>query len=145
MKVIQTNKKAFYEYFIEETFIAGIVLTGGEVKSCKNGHVSLIDSFVTIKDDEVFLKNSYIKPYENGTNFACEEKRIRKLLLNKDEIIKLKKKTEIKGYTLIPTQIGLVNNLVKVTIGVAKGKKLYDKRETIKERDLQRQIKNNYV
>ncbi|MBE5746476.1 MAG: SsrA-binding protein SmpB [Clostridiales bacterium] len=145
MKIIQNNKKAYFEYFIEDTFEAGIVLKGSEVKSVKNGHMSIVDSFVSIKDNEVFLKNAYIKPYEKANNFAPDEKRIRKLLLNKIEIEKIKKKVETKGYTLVPTKVYLKDNLVKVEIGVARGKKLYDKRETIKERELNRRIKQEVV
>jgi len=145
MKIIQNNKKAYFEYFIEDTFEAGIVLKGSEVKSVKNGHMSIVYSFVSIKDNEVFLKNAYIKPYEKANNFAPDEKRIRKLLLNKIEIEKIKKKVETKGYTLVPTKVYLKDNLVKVEIGVARGKKLYDKRETIKERELNRRIKQEVV
>lgn len=145
MKIIQNNKKAYYEFFIEDTFEAGIVLKGSEVKSVKNGHISIIDSFVSLKDNEVFLKNAYIKPYEKANNFAPDEKRIRKLLLNKLEIQKIKKKVETKGYTLVPTKVYLKNNLVKIEIAIAKGKKLYDKRESIKERELNRKIKQEVL
>ena len=145
MQVIQSNKKARFEYFIEDTFEAGIVLVGSEVKSVKNGNISLNESYVSLKNNEVFLKNAYIKPFEKANNFSVDEKRVRKLLLNKTEIEKIRKKTEIKGYTLVPTKVYLKDNLVKVEIAVAKGKKLYDKRETIKQRDLSRQIKDNFV
>lgn len=145
MELIQANKKARFEYFIEDTFEAGIVLKGSEVKSCKSGHISIIDSFVSIKDGEVFLKNAYIKPYENTKNFIPEERRIRKLLLNKAEIEKINKKVETKGFTLVPTKVYLKNNMVKIEIAIAKGKKLFDKRQTIKDRELTRQIKKEYV
>lgn len=141
MKVLFNNKKAYFEYFIEDTFEAGIVLVGAEVKSVKNGNISLTDSYVSIKNNEVFLKNAYIKPYEKTNNFSVDDKRIRKLLLNKTEIEKIRKKTEVKGYSIVPTKVYLKDNLVKVEIAVAKGKKLYDKRETIKQRDISRQIK----
>ena len=141
MKLIQNNKKAYYEYFIEDTYQAGICLVGSEVKSVKDGHISITDSFVSLKDDELFLKNAYIKPYEKASNFTVSDTRIRKLLLKKEEIQKIKKKVEVKGYTIIPTKVYLKDNLVKLEIGIAKGKKLYDKRETIKKRDIERQLK----
>ena len=141
MKLIQNNKKAYYEYFIEDTYQAGICLFGSEVKSVKDGHISITDSFVSLKDDELFLKNDYIKPYEKANNFTVSDTRIRKLLLKKEEIQKIKKKVEVKGYTIIPTKVYLKDNLVKLEIGIAKGKKLYDKRETIKKRDIERQLK----
>jgi len=144
MKVLFNNKKAYFEYFIEDTFEAGIVLVGAEVKSVKNGNISLTDSYVSIKNNEVFLKNAYIKPYEKTNNFSVDDKRIRKLLLNKTEIEKIRKKTEVKGYSLVPTKVYLKDNLVKVEIAVAKGKKLYDKRETIKQRDISRHIKEQF-
>ena len=140
MKLICNNKKARYEYFIEDTFEAGIVLEGSEVKSIKDGHISLTDGFVSLKNNEVFLKNVYVKAYEKSSNFTPEETRVRKLLLNKSEILKLKKKTEEKGYTIIPTRVYLKDKLIKVEIALCKGKKLYDKRETIKQRDTQRAI-----
>lgn len=142
MKLIQNNKKAYYEYFIEDTFEAGICLVGSEVKSVKNGHISIIDSFVSLKNDELFLKNAYIKPYEKTNNFSVSDMRVRKLLLKKEEILKIKKKVETKGYTIVPTKVYIKDNLVKLEIAVCKGKKLYDKRETIKNRDIQRQIKS---
>ena len=144
MKLLNSNKKAYFEYFIEDTFEAGIVLVGSEVKSVKNGHISIGESYISIKNNELFLKNAYIKPYEKTNNFSVDEKRIRKLLLNKAEIEKIRKKTEVKGYSIVPTKVYLKDNLVKVEIAIAKGKKLYDKRETIKQRDLSRQIKENY-
>lgn len=142
MKLIQNNKKAYYEYFIEDTFEAGICLVGSEVKSVKNGHISITDSFVSLKNDELFLKNAYIKPYEKTNNFSVSDLRVRKLLLKKEEILKIKKKVETKGYTIVPTKVYIKDNLVKLEIAVCKGKKLYDKRETIKNRDIQRQIKS---
>ncbi len=144
MKIIQNNKKAHFEYFIEETFEAGIVLVGSEVKSVKDGHISIIDAFVSLKNNEMFLKNAYIKPFEKSNNFTPNELRVRKLLLKKEEILKIKKKVETKGFTIVPTKVYLKDNLVKIEIAIAKGKKLYDKRETIKKRDISRQIKNEY-
>lgn len=146
MELIQTNKKAYFEYFVEDTFEAGLVLQGAEVKSVKSGHCSIAESYITIKNEELFLKNAYIKSYEKASAVQkLDEKRIRKLLLNKTEIDKIKKKTEVKGYTIVPLKIYLKNNLVKVEIGICKGKKLYDKRETIKNRELDRKIKSEYV
>lgn len=141
MKILYNNKKAYFENFVEDTIEAGIVLEGSEVKSARLGHVSLVDSFVTIRENEVFLKNAYIKTYEKAINFAPNETRTRKLLLNNAEILKLKRKKEEKGYTLIPTKIYLnEKNLIKVEIGLCRGKKLYDKRASIKERDIKRNI-----
>ena len=117
---------------------------GSEVKSVKNGHISISEAFVSLNNGEVFLKNAYIKPYEQTNNFSPDEKRIRKLLLNRQEIDKIQKKVAVKGYTLVPTKVYLKDNLVKVEIAVCKGKKLYDKRESIKQRDLSRQLKENY-
>ena len=142
MNIILNNKKAYYEFFIEDTFEAGIVLEGCEVKSVKEGHISLNEAFVSLKDNELYLKNAYIKPYFKANNFSVSDTRTRKLLLKKEEILKIKKKVEIKGYTIVPTKVYLKNNLVKIEIAIAKGKKLYDKRETIKKRDLSREIKN---
>ncbi len=143
MELIQTNKKAYFEYFIEDTFTAGIVLKGSEVKSIKSGHISINESYVSIKNNEVFIKNCYIKAYSNAhTATKIDEKCERKLLLNKSEIEKIRKKTEVKGYTIIPLKVFLKNNLVKIEIGICKGKKLYDKRETIKNREISRRISN---
>lgn len=146
MDLIQTNKKAYFEYFVEDTFEAGIVLVGSEVKSVKSEHMSIVESYITLKDGELFLKNAYIKNYENSnSSLAPDEKRIRKLLLTKCEIEKIRKKTEVKGYTIVPLKVYIKNNLVKLEIGVCKGKKLYDKRETIKNRELSRKIKNEFI
>ena len=139
--IIVNNKKAYHEYFIEDTLEAGLVLVGSEVKSVKDGGMSLADSFVTIKNNEVFLKNAYIKPFEKATAFVPETHRDRKLLLSRQEISKLIKATKEKSYTIMPLKVYLKNNLVKVEIGLAKGKKLYDKRETLKERAKEKEIK----
>lgn len=140
MKIIATNRKAHYDYFIEETFNAGIVLVGSEVKSLRNKEASLLDSFVFIKDGEVYLKNFYIKPYEKTTSYAPNERKDRKLLLNKREILKLQRAINEKGFTIIPTKLYFKDSLVKVEIALAKGKKQYDKRETIKQRETDREI-----
>ncbi len=138
MKVIASNKRANYEYFLLKTFTAGIVLQGSEVKSIRAGHASINDTFVTIKNGEAYIMNMYIKPYEYAQNFVPDERRARKLLLNKSEIAELKNAISVKGQTVVPTKLFFDRSLVKVEIAVAKGKKLYDKRETIKQRDLAR-------
>lgn len=140
MKLIVNNKKAYFEYFIEDTFEAGIVLQGSEVKSLRSGEASLLDSFVFLRNGEVFLKNMYIKPYKQSTSFTPDERRDRKLLLSKKEILKLDRNIKEKGFTIIPTKVYFKDNLVKVEIATAKGKKLYDKRETIKKREQDRDI-----
>lgn len=138
--IIVNNKKAYHEYFIEDTFEAGLVLVGSEVKSVKAGGMSLTDSFVNIKNNEVFLKNSYIKPFEKTTAFIPDSKRDRKLLLNKRETQKLIRGVKEKSYTIVPTKVYLKKNLVKVEIALAKGKKLYDKKETLKQKAITREI-----
>ena len=140
MQIISNNKKAYHDYFIEETYEAGIVLVGSEVKSVRQGGISLLDSFVVIKNNEVFLKNAYIKPFEKTSSFVPNSKRDRKLLLNKNEIQKLTKQTKEKNYTLVPTKVYFKNNIVKIEIGLAKGKKLYDKKEVLKEKSQKREI-----
>ena len=133
------NKKANFDYFIEDTIECGIELKGTEIKSLRNGSGDLRDTFAIIKNDEVFLINMYIAKYEEGNRFNHDERRTRKLLLHKHEIKKLKEKVDREGYSLVPLKAYLVKNKVKVLLGVGKGKKLYDKRETIKERDLKRE------
>lgn len=135
------NKKAYFDYFIEEELEAGIVLTGTEIKSIRKGSVDLKDTFVTIKNNEAFLLNMYIAKYEEGNIFNHEERRTRKLLLHKNEIKKLKEKIKMEGLTLIPLKLYFKKNKVKILIGVCKGKKLYDKRESIKERDLKKEAR----
>lgn len=147
-KLIQQNKKAFFDYFIEETFEAGISLAGSEVKSIKMGKVNLKDSYCSIDKGEIFLKNCFVTSYEKGSYFNKDEKRPRKLLLHRYEINKLTGKIKEKGYTLIPTKIYFSGNFVKVQIALAKGKHTYDKRATIKEKEIkrtvERQIKERY-
>lgn len=132
------NKKANFNYYIENKIEAGISLEGTEVKSIRKGSADIKDSYIRIKDNEAYIINMYIAKYEEGNIFNHDERRERKLLLHKKEILKLKKEIELDGITLIPTKIYLKNNKVKVEIGIAKGKKNYDKRESIKERDLKR-------
>ena len=133
------NKKANFDYFIEDTIECGIELKGTEIKSLRNGSGDLRDTFAIIKNDEVFLINMYIAKYEEGNRFNHEERRTRKLLLHKREIKKLREKIEREGYSLVPVKAYLVRNKVKILLGVGKSKKNYDKRETIKERDLKRE------
>lgn len=141
MKVISNNKKAFYNFFVSDLVEAGIVLEGCEVKSVRAGGASLTDSFVVVKNGEMFLKNAYIKPYEKTSSFKPDERRTRKLLLNKSEIQKFERMVKEKGFSIVPTKIYFNNaNKVKVEIGLAKGKKLYDKRQTLKEKSVKRDI-----
>ena len=132
------NKKSNFNYYIENRIEAGISLEGTEVKSIRKGSADIKDSYIRIKDNEAYIINMYIAKYEEGNIFNHDERRERKLLLHKKEILKLKKEIELDGITLIPTKIYLKKNKVKVEIGIAKGKKNYDKRESIKERDLKR-------
>ena len=141
MKVVSNNKKAFYNYFVSDLVEAGIVLEGCEVKSVRAGGASLTDSFVVVKNGEMFLKNAYIKPYEKTSAFKPDEKRTRKLLLNKSEIQKFERLVKEKGFSIVPTKIYFnKTGKVKVEIGLAKGKKLYDKRATAAARDAKRDI-----
>ncbi len=138
--MIQQNKKAFFDYFIEETFEAGIVLVGSEVKSIKLGKVNLKDSYCSLDKGEIFLKNCFVTSYEKGSYFNRDEKRPRKLLLHRYEINKLTGKVKEKGYTLIPTKIYFSDNKVKVQIALAKGKHTFDKRASIKEKEIKRAV-----
>ena len=136
------NRKAKHNYQIFETIEAGIVLTGTEIKSIRDGRANIKDSYATIKKDEAFLINMHISGYENGNIFNHEETRTRKLLLHKREIYKLRDKIRLEGYTLIPLKIYLSKGYAKVLIGICKGKKDYDKREDIKKRDIERDVRS---
>lgn len=136
------NRKARFNYFIEEEIECGISLVGTEVKSIREGTANINDSFARVKNGEIFLINMFISKYKDGNIFNHEETRERKLLLHKSEIKKISKQVELNGYTLIPLKIYFVKGKAKVLLGICKGKKLYDKRETIKKRDLER--KENY-
>ncbi|MCL2556008.1 MAG: SsrA-binding protein SmpB [Firmicutes bacterium] len=139
MKIIEKNKKAFFDYEIEEKYEAGIVLKGWEVKSIKAGDVSLKESFCFVFGGEVFLKNAHIAPYKMGVAFEKQDSRQdRKLLLNKREINKLIGKIKEKGLTVVPLMIYLKNGRIKMEIALAKGKKLFDKKQSIKEKDIKR-------
>ena len=138
------NRKARYDYIIEDEYEAGIVLTGTEIKSIRLGKVNIKDSYAIIRNEEIFLLNTHISAYAKGNIFNHEEERTRKLLLHKKEIKKLNNKVILEGYTLIPLKIYFVRGKAKVLIGLCKGKKNYDKRETIKERDITREMQKNY-
>lgn len=134
------NRKARHDYHIEETYEAGIVLKGTEVKSLRQGKASFADTFAYLQDEEVFLRDMYIKPYEHGSYNNHDPRRPRKLLLSKREIRELDKAVQQKGFTIVPLKLYFKGGYAKVLIGVAKGKKQYDKRESIKEKDVKRQI-----
>ncbi len=140
MKIIAINKKAYHDYFVEDTYEAGIVLIGCEVKSIRAGAVNLRDSFAIIKNGEVFMVGAHIAPYEKGNRFNGDPRRNRKLLLNKAEIRRLKAKTDQKGYTLVPLKIYFKDQYVKIELGLCKGKEAHDKREAIKQREEARNI-----
>lgn len=142
-ETISDNKKARWNYEILETFEAGIVLEGSEVKSLRQKHLSLAESFIIIRGDELLLKNAYIKPYENSGLFTPDARRTRKLLMKKQEILKLKHKIEAGGLALVPLKAYFTRNLVKISVGLARGKKLYDKRETLKKRAIEMNIRRS--
>ncbi|MBO7156470.1 MAG: SsrA-binding protein SmpB [Clostridia bacterium] len=140
IKVIATNKKAYHDYFIEDTYEAGIELKGSEVKSIRLGNINLKDSYAIIKNGEVMLQGVHISPYEKGSHFNPDAKRTRRLLLHKKEILKLKQKVQEKGFTLVVTKVYLKGSLVKAELGIAKGKEGQDKRQVLKEKEQKRQI-----
>ena len=143
IRLIANNKKAYHDYFIEDSYEAGISLVGTEVKSLRMGKCSLKESYVQIKHGEVYILGMHISPYEKGNIFNRDPLRLRKLLLHDYEIRKLQAGTDVKGYTIVPLKVYLKGQLVKVEIGLAKGKKLYDKRESLKERDMKRQAERD--
>ena len=138
------NRKARFNYFIIDEIEAGIELKGTEIKSIRNGKASIEDAYARIKNREVFLTNMFIAKYEEGNRFNHDERRERKLLLHKKEIYKLRDKLEMEGYTLIPLKVYLVKSRAKVEIGLAKGCHDYDKREAIKQRDIDREMQKKY-
>lgn len=140
VKIIATNKKAYHDYFIEDTYEAGIALEGHEVKSLRLNKVNMKDSFAIVKNGEIWLVGVHISPYKMATMFKIDPVRNRRLLLHKSEINKLKQKVEQKGYTLVPTKMYFKEALVKVEIGVARGKELHDKRDAIAEKENKRKI-----
>ena len=147
-KLIANNKKAYHDYFILETYECGIELVGTEVKSMRIGKCSIKESFVRIENEEVFVYGMHVSPYEKGNIFNREPLRVRKLLLHKSEIRKLLGKIKEKGLTIVPLKVYAKGNRIKIEIGLAKGKKLYDKREDIMKkdvkRDMEREMKNTY-
>ena len=141
MRVITTNKKAYYNFFISDLVEAGVVLKGSEVKSVRENGMSLNESFVIIKNGEIFLKNAYIKTYEHDKISQLDERRTRKLLLHKAEIEKFSRKVQEKGFSLMATKAYFDKGRVKISIGLAKGKKLYDKRECKKQDTIKQEIR----
>lgn len=139
MKEIAVNRKAFFEYFIDDEYECGIVLVGSEVKSIRLGHLSLNDSYAIIRNGEVFLINAHIPTYEKSSAFKADERRNRKLLLKKSEILKLERLVKEKNCTLVPLKAYFNKSNVKILLGVARGKHLYDKKETIKQKDLKKE------
>ncbi|MEE8574632.1 MAG: SsrA-binding protein SmpB [Thermodesulfobacteriota bacterium] len=144
-KIVCQNRKAYHDYFIEETYEAGMVLEGCEVKSLRDGRASLKESFARVRGEEVFLCNMHITPYKQGDTFTQPDPtRTRKLLLNKREIKKLIGKTKEKGYTLIPTKVYFKRGKAKVALGLGKGKKHYDKRDTLKKKTVEREVAKEF-
>lgn len=143
-KMIANNKKARFDYFIEETFEAGVSLHGTEVKSLRMGKCSIKESFIRIEKNEVFIYNMHISPYEKGNIFNKDPLRIKKLLLHKYEINKIAGQIAQKGFTVVPLNVYLKGSLVKVEIGLARGKKLYDKRQDIAKKDQKREAEKNF-
>ena len=144
MKLIANNKKAYHDYFILETYEAGIALHGTEVKSLRMGKCSIKEAFIRVENEEVYVYGMHISPYEKGNIFNKNPLRVRKLLLHKSEIRKLLVKTKEKGMTLVPLKVYFKDSLVKVEIGLAKGKKLYDKRQDIAKKDQQREAQRDF-
>lgn len=145
MKIIAQNKKARHEFFIEDTYEAGIQLRGTEIKSVRAGKVSLDESYIDIKNGEIFLIGMHISPYLASGSFNHDETRDRKLLMHKNEIIRLLNKKERDGFTLIPLKLYFEGALVKVEVAVARGKKLYDKRESLKEEDQKKRLRKQGI
>jgi SsrA-binding protein len=144
VKLIANNKKARYDYFIEDAYEAGIALSGTEVKSLRMGKCSIKESFVRVENGEVYIYGMHISPYEKGNIFNKDPLRVRKLLLHKQEIRKLTGKLKEKGLTLVPLQVYFKGSLVKVEIGLARGKKLYDKRQDIAKKDQRREAEKDF-
>lgn len=143
-KLIANNKKAYHDYFIEEKYEAGISLAGTEVKSLRMGRCSIKEAFIRIEHDEVFVYNMHISPYEKGNIFNKDPLRVRKLLLHRQEIRKIQGHITQKGYTIVPLSVYFSGSLVKVEIGLAKGKKLYDKRQDITKKDQRREAERKF-
>ncbi len=139
-KTITTNKKAYHDYYVDDSYECGIQLVGSEVKSLRNSEANLKDSYAQIKNNEIFLINAYIAPYSKGSYFNQNPRKDRKLLLHKAEIKRLYTKVTQKGITLVPLRLYFKGSLVKVELGLCRGKKTYDKRESLKQKDIQRTI-----
>ena len=144
IKLIANNKKAYHDYFIEDTYEAGISLAGTEVKSMRMGKCSLKESFIKDEKGELFIYGMHISPYEKGNIFNKDPLRVRKLLMHRYEINKIMGKVTIKGYTLVPLKVYFKGSLVKVEIGLVRGKKLYDKREDMAKKDLRRETEREF-
>ena len=144
MKLVANNKKAYHDYFIEEKYECGIALFGTEVKSIRMGKCSIKEAYVSIDHGEAFIEGMNISPYEKGNIFNREPLRKRRLLLHKREILKLAGQVQAKGYTLMPLQVYFKNGRVKIEIGLARGKKLYDKRQDIRKKDMKREMERDY-
>ena len=143
-KLIANNKKARFDYFIEDSYEAGISLAGTEVKALRMGRCSIKEAFVKVEDGEVFIYNMHISPYEKGNIFNKDPLRVKKLLLHRHEINKLQGQMQQKGYTIVPLEVYLKGSLVKIQIGLARGKKLYDKRQDIAKKDQRREAEKNF-
>lgn len=144
LKVVAKNSKAYHDYFIEDKYEAGIELAGTEVKSIRQGHVNLKDSFCIVKDGEMHVHGMHISPYEKGNIFNKDPLRTRKLLMHKAEITKLAGKVAERGYTLMPLQVYFKNGRAKMEIGLCRGKKLYDKRQDIAKKDMRREVERDF-
>ena len=144
IRLIAQNKNASFNYFIDEIFQAGIELTGTEVKSLRNSRCNIKDSFIRVKNSEAFIINMHISPYEHGNVFNKDPLRTRRLLLHKYEINKLRKSTQLQGYSIIPVKIYFLRSLVKLDIAIAKGKKLFDKRHDIAKKDMRREAQREF-
>jgi len=143
-KLVANNKKAYFDYFIEDKYEAGVALHGTEVKSIRMGKCSIKESYIKIEDGEVFIYGMHISPYEKGNIFNKDPMRIKKLLMHKYEINKLNGKLQQKGLTLVPLQVYLKGGLVKVEVGLARGKKLYDKRDSLAKKDMKREAEKEF-
>ncbi len=139
-KIVTTNRKAFHDYIVFEKYVAGIVLSGTEVKSIRQNLVNLKDSFCSFNENELFLYKCHISPYDHGNRYNHEAERVRKLLLTKKELLKISQKVKKEGYTIVPLEMFFVQGLAKLEIALVKGKKLHDKREDIAKKDQKREI-----
>ena len=143
-KLVANNKKAYFDYFIEDKYEAGVALHGTEVKSIRMGKCSIKESYIKIEDGEVFIYGMHVSPYEKGNIFNKDPMRVKKLLMHKYEINKLNGKLQQKGLTLVPLQVYLKGGLVKVEVGLARGKKLYDKRDSLAKKDMKREAEKEF-